>query len=298
MKISTKPKSKQNQSAWKTINIESPGKISLQLNHLVIENDTETIDYPLIDIDLIIITNNQTIITLPFMVYCMENHIHILIQNNKHLPIGSITPTVSHHDSRDKLIEQMNWKQNQLDWFWKQIVINKITNQLEVLKKLNIHPNLKFQHKIDLVDDGDTKNIEGQFAKMYFPLIFTKTFKRFRDDPINHGLNYGYSIIHSLIQRHLTILGYHSQLGLHHKSKTNPYNLAYDLIEPFRPIVDFIIANKFKDQFNKNMIADLFNYQIKVEGKIYEFKDGIYYYINKLMNNLNSGELTYAKIEI
>jgi CRISPR-associated endonuclease Cas1 subtype II len=298
MKISTKSKTKLNQSAWKTIYIESPGKISLQLNHLIIENDVETIDYPLIDIDLIIITNNQTIITLPIVVYCMENHIHILIQSNKHLPVGTITPTVSHHDSRDKLIEQMNWKQNQLDWFWRQIVINKITNQLEVLKKLNLHPNLKFHHKIDLVDEGDTKNIEGQFAKMYFPLMFAKTFKRFQDDPINHGLNYGYSIIHSLIQRHLTILGFHTQLGLHHKSKTNPYNLAYDLIEPFRPIVDFIIANKFKDQFNKNMIADLFNYQIKVEGKIYEFKDGIYYYINKLMNYLNSGELTYAKIEI
>lgn len=298
MKISIKSKTKQNQSAWKTINIESPGKISLQINHLIIENDLETIEYPLTDIDLIVVTNNQTIITLPFMVYCMENHIHILIQNNKHLPIGNITPTVSHHGSRDKLIEQINWKENQLGWFWKQIVINKITNQLEVLKKLNIKTDLKFNKRIELVDDGDTKNIEGQFAKMYFPLIFGNTFKRFLDDHINHGLNYGYSIIHSLIQRYLTILGFHTQLGLHHKSKTNQYNLAYDLIEPFRPIVDFIVANKFKDLFNKNMITDLFNYQIKVDGKIFEFKDGIYYYINKLMNNLKTGELTYAKVEI
>lgn len=298
MKILTKPKSKQIQFAWKTINIESPGKISLKLNHLVLENNSETIDYPLIDIDLILIANNQIIITLPLMVYCLENQIHILFQNNKHLLIGSLTPIVSHHESRDKLIEQIKWKTNQLDWFWKQIVINKITNQLVVLNKLNIQPHSKFQYKSDLVDEGDTKNIEGQFAKIYFPLIFGKTFKRFQDDNINHGLNYGYSILHGLIQRHLTILGFHTQIGLHHKSKSNQYNLSYDLIEPFRPIVDLIVTTKFKDHFNKNMIVDLFNYQVTIEGKRFEVKDGIYDYINKVMTNLNNGELIYYKVEI
>lgn len=298
MKISNKRKSNQFQSAWKTINIDSPGKISLKINHLILEKDNEIIEYPLTDADLVVINNTQTIITLPFMIYCMENHIHVLIQNNKHLIIGSISPHVSHHESRDKLIGQIDWNQRHLDWYWKQIVINKINNQFEVVNKLKIESDLMINSFIDLVDDGDTKNIEGQFAKAYFPLHFGKKFKRFRDDSINHSLNYGYSILHGLIHRYLIILGFHTQLGLHHKSKTNPYNLSYDLIEPFRPIVDFIVCSSFKNEFNKNLIIDLFNYQVFLDDKRFELKDGVTHYVHKTMNNLNNGELIYTKVKI
>lgn len=74
-------------------------------------------------------------------------------------------------------------------------------------------------------------------AKEYFS-YYHKGLNRRGDDPINSRLNYGYAVVKSSIARSLVASGFHPTFGIHHDSQLNAFNLADDLIEPYRAIVD------------------------------------------------------------
>ena len=57
-----------------------------------------------------------------------------------------------------------------------------------------------------------------------------------RTDRRNKLLNYGYAVARSAIGRALVANGLLPAFGLHHASVTNAFNLADDLLEPFRPL--------------------------------------------------------------
>lgn len=64
------------------------------------------------------------------------------------------------------------------------------------------------------------------------------------DNVINSALNYGYSIILSAFNREITSNGYITQLGLFHDNMFNNFNLASDLMEPFRTLIDRFVREK------------------------------------------------------
>jgi CRISPR-associated protein Cas1 len=92
------------------------------------------------------------------------------------------------------------------------------------------------------VKSGDPDNIEARAAQLYFKeLLPGRSFTRHSADLPNHMLDYGYAIIRAAIARQLCAIGFIPQLGLHHCSMTNAYNLADDMIEPYRPFVDVMM---------------------------------------------------------
>ena len=97
---------------------------------------------------------------------------------------------------------------------------------------------LKLNEFLNEVKENDETNREGLTAKMYFRSIFGSNFIRFYDDKINAALNYGYTIIATAIIRNLAVFGLNTYLGIHHNSKINNFNLAYDFLEPYRCLVD------------------------------------------------------------
>jgi CRISPR-associated protein Cas1 len=88
------------------------------------------------------------------------------------------------------------------------------------------------------VRSGDPENLEGQAAAFYFPHLFGNGFFRGEEGWINAALNYGYAILRGAIARGLVAHGLHPVQGIFHASEQNAFNLADDLIEPFRPLVD------------------------------------------------------------
>ena len=60
-------------------------------------------------------------------------------------------------------------------------------------------------------------------------------------DPRNIALNYGYSIVRGAIARSLVSYGLLPTFGVFHNSDLNAYNLADDMIEPLRPMVDMVV---------------------------------------------------------
>jgi CRISPR-associated protein Cas1 len=61
------------------------------------------------------------------------------------------------------------------------------------------------------------------------------------------ALNYGYAIIRAIISRTLCLYGFEPALGIHHCNELNNFNLSDDMIEPFRPFIDLVVAKKLLD---------------------------------------------------
>ena len=101
-----------------------------------------------------------------------------------------------------------------------------------------------------------TENVditEALAAKEYFS-YYHEGLNRRGDDPINSRLNYGYAVIRSSIARSLVAAGFHPTFGIHHDSQLNAFNLADDLIEPYRAIVDIVAHDNIGSniQLSKN----------------------------------------------
>jgi CRISPR-associated protein Cas1 len=97
----------------------------------------------------------------------------------------------------------------------------------------------------ETIEAGDPENFEAQGAKLYWKEIFSDaSFKRHKEnapDVRNSALNFGYAILRGLIVRYLSASGLSPMFGYGHTNLENPYCLADDLIEPYRPCVDALV---------------------------------------------------------
>lgn len=94
--------------------------------------------------------------------------------------------------------------------------------------------------------------ITKTFVPFYssFPEIFRKIegFTRDREGiPPNNLLNYGYAILRAVVARALVTSGLLPTLGIHHHNRYNAYCLADDIMEPYRPYVDRLVYDIFKE---------------------------------------------------
>ncbi len=125
---------------------------------------------------------------------------------------------------------------------WQKIVQQKIRNQGFVLEQVGYFNETKRLNRMaNQVKSGDKENVEAQAALIYFQTLFGKTFKRSEENNINAHLNYAYTVLRSAIARALVLYGWLPQLGIFHRSEVNPFNLADDFVEPFRPLVDLMV---------------------------------------------------------
>ncbi len=131
---------------------------------------------------------------------------------------------------------------------WKQIVRAKIAQQAAILEGIGANP-IPVSALIQNVRSGDPENIEAQAARRYWPLVFGEQFRRDRESGgINALLNYGYMIIRSAVARAIMGAGLHPSIGIHHRNAGNPMRLVDDVMEPFRPYVDFAVWNMRKNK--------------------------------------------------
>lgn len=92
---------------------------------------------------------------------------------------------------------------------------------------------------------GEDTQREALAAKIYWENMYSGKFKRMKkgaEDNINARLNFGYTILRSYLSRYITLAGLHPGVGINHRNQRNPFCLSDDLIEPFRPAVDYLVA--------------------------------------------------------
>lgn len=232
--------------SWRVVYIEKSDYLKLYLDNLkVVREDTEIL-IPLSDIHTIIVDNQQTVVTARLLNKLAEYHILLVFCDEKHLPnIYALAPH-SHHQASRVLERQVQWSPEMKGLMWQKIIQIKINNQASILTHLRKDSaSIETLHRIsDEVNFSDDTNREGHAAKLYFKTLFGNSFVRDRDsfDGINSGLNYGYIVLRSTVVRTIVAYGLQPSFGIGHYNQYNAFNLADDLIEPFRPVIDLWIS--------------------------------------------------------
>jgi CRISPR-associated protein Cas1 len=226
--------------SWRIVFIEESEHLNLYLDNIKVKRGDDEIVLPLSDIHTLIVDNYKTNISVNLINKCSEYNINLLLCGIDHMPQSILLPFVGHHQSALMLKKQIEWSTELKENLHREIIKHKINNQANLLIYLNKDKSVIERIKLfeSEVFPGDVTNREGLSAKMYFRELYGVTFKRFTEDIVNAGLNYGYSILRSQITKSLLAKGLNTSLGIFHIGATNNFNLSDDFIEPFRPLID------------------------------------------------------------
>lgn len=284
---------------YRQIIIKKSEKIHFKDNQLIIEKEGNSSKVPLEDINYVLIEDSTTILTTRLLAEFGKNAISLIICDEKFEPTSIMYPYNYHFKQLEVFYHQLEISEEIKNEFWNQIVKRKIENSVRVLEMTSKDelPITKLTQYIEEVVDGDSKNREGLAAKMYFRSIFGSDFIRFYDDNINAALNYGYTILASAVIRNLAVFGLNTYLGVHHNSKINNFNLAYDFLEPYRSIVDkFVYDNKdeiihpLSFEFRKSLI-NLLNKEVLHNDKKYTVEYSIGLLIKSYIKSFSTGDV-------
>ena len=266
--------------AFKNLFIESNVRLSVKNEQLVVLNNEEH-TIPLEDINSICIDSLRTNITTYTLNKIVEHDIILYVCDEKHLPKGMLLSVNNYSRKLRNLKRQIEMPKPVLKRMWQSIVMQKIENQALVLKELEYYDSYKELKLIsNKVLSGDSTNMEAVAAAIYFKTIFGKDFSRKNADLYNSCLNYGYAIVRGMISRSLVMYGFEPALGIFHHNQLNAFNLADDIIECFRPLVDLYVLKNvtIKDELDsdtKRVIYNLINILILIDGKSYNIQTAI-----------------------
>lgn len=279
--------------AFRNIMIENPAHISVKNSQLVIKTDSEH-SIAIEDISAILIESRQSTITTAALSVLGQCGCAVFVCDEKHMPCAVLNSFSQHSRQLSVLKNQLDMGEVLRKHLWQSIVISKIRNQARCLSINSKQADGLFALS-DEVRSGDSGNIEATAAMRYFPLLFGRAFSRSSDSGINAGLNYGYAILRGCVARNLAVYGFHPSLGLHHKSELNGFNLADDLMEPFRPVVDLLVSTLFDDDTpltpqNKRMLFNCLNLDILSGGQHHSVAYAIEREVQSLSRSLAVGE--------
>lgn len=284
---------------YRQVIIKKSEKLHFKDKQIIIDKDNQSTKIPLEDINYILIEDSSTIITTRLLAELGKNAISLIVCDERFDPTSIMYPYNYHFKQLDVFTHQLEIDDSIKNEFWNQIVKRKIENSIRVLEMTSKEefPISKLNEYINEVIDGDSKNREGLAAKIYFRSIFGSDFIRFYDDNINAALNYGYTILASAIIRNLAVYGLNTYLGIHHNSKINNFNLAYDFLEPYRSVIDkFVFDNKddivlpLSFEFRKKLI-NLLNKEVLHQNKKYTIEYSISLLIKSYIKSFSTGEI-------
>lgn len=228
------------------------------------EGQTKTV--PIEDIGLVVLDSQQITISNAVLMALMENNAAILTCNWQHLPEGLLMPMAEHHAFTEKVRVQFEASEPLRKNLWQQTVAAKIKNQAALLKAIGVDV-ANMLHWAAKVRSGDPDNYEARAAAYYWKNLFIENelFKRGRfEAPPNNLLNYGYAILRGVIARSLVASGMMTFWGIHHKNKYNPYCLADDIMEPYRPYVDQVVLEILSDDIEIEELSPQIKKQLLV----------------------------------
>ncbi len=169
-----------------------------------------------------------------------------------HAPHSLLWPLEGHHAQGGRMQAQLAASKPLKKNLWKKVVVAKIRMQQAILRAAGENADA-FDRLARKVRSGDPENVEAQAARRYWPLLFGPGFQRDRNaHDVNVLLNYGYTVLRACVARAVIAAGLHPTLGIHHHNRANAFALADDLMEPFRPLVDWTARQLLRDNFGNN----------------------------------------------
>lgn len=244
---------------WRSVVIANPARLDFHHNALRIEQAGQTAQVPLEDISVLVIDHPQVVLTAYLLSACAAAQIAVITIGADHHPNGVLLPFLPHSRALKVMRAQLAQSVPAQKRAWQTIVRQKIGNQAAVLSLHRTDSTNEARALLTMsetVRSGDADNIEAQAAQRYFRALWEQGFSRNHLRFYNAALNYGYAVIRAAIARSLVSYGFLPAFGLHHRSEQNAFNLADDLIEPYRPLVDAHILNAWPLEPGRELAPD------------------------------------------
>lgn len=228
----------------------------------------------------------------------------VLVTDKRHMPVAMQLPLAANVKLVSRLHQQIKLQESNIHKeCWRQIVQSRISSQAYLLEQ-NAREGVKLLQRLAAkVEPDDISNIESQAARHYWRYWLDKPHKRIKkgaDDNINVALNFGYAIVRSLVARAITAAGLNPSLGIHHRNKENHYNLADDLMEPFRFLVEDHILNDLPDSnMNSNRkasLAQVIQKKLIIQGNEYRLPIAIQELVDSYVRVLESNKQAKLKL--
>lgn len=283
--------------SWRSVVVSSSAKLDYQMGYLVVRKDI-TQKVHLSEIGLLIIESTAVSLTGALISELVKRKIKVIFCDEKRNPSCELLAYYGAHDTSAKIKKQVAWTSDMKTTVWTEIVSEKIRKQRDNLSYFGRDESELLQRYLEEVEFGDTTNREGHAAKVYFNALFGKDFSRTTDCNINAALNYGYSIILSMFNREIVSNGYLTQIGLFHDNMFNSFNLASDLMEPFRVIIDRRVKEMKIETFEKSekmWLVDTLNDEVKINGRRELVSNAIKIYCKSVLESLEEKDTSLIK---
>lgn len=193
------------------------------------------------DLRAVIIAARGVTLTSNFVSAVLETDGIILHCNESYKPCGITAPLQRVIDQR-AFLHQASCPKRLNARLWGRLLRGKTINQQRVLLRRELSsPHLELALKTGDIDEG---NCAKRYWQLFFPAIGWAATSRDRKEntPPNQMLNYGYAVLGALCHRSLIMHGLSPTLGVKHTTRYKSTPLVFDLMEPFRPVVDMMLA--------------------------------------------------------
>ncbi len=234
----------------RTLYFGNPARLRVKDLQLVIERqDEKNVTVPLEDLGFIVLDHFGITISHYALNELMFHNVMVITTDETHMPAGMFLPMAGNHAQTESFRAQINAPVPTHKRIWQATIRSKILNQAALLDRVGATDNPLRDLALE-VQSGDVTNREAAAAKLYWQLLFDPyRFKRHRyGKPPNNLLNYGYAILRGVIARALCGAGLLPMLGVHHHNRNNPFPLADDIMEPYRPFVDDMVWNMAQEE--------------------------------------------------
>lgn len=280
---------------------EAACRVKAENGLLVIEiKDGGSRSVPFAEVGALVVSSSWTTFTQPALAGLMASGGQLVICDSTCKPAGMLLPIQGHSLIGQRLRMQVNAKEAIQRRLWSELVRAKIRAQAEVLRTLH-GSDAGVEALAERVRPGDPANIEARAARVYWRRLFASSdFHRDSEDGAgtNALLNYGYAILRASVARALSGVGLNLTLGIHHHERSNAFSLADDVMEPYRPLVDGVVAGIVREDLavavskeNKSRLIRALLCRVRVRGEWRTVSDALRQLASGVCRVLEGGDL-------
>jgi CRISPR-associated protein Cas1 len=269
--------------------IESGARLSVDNGRLKITTEAGAPAFvPPADIAAVCIDNPAAALTGAALATLALGGAAVLVSDDRHLPVSLTLPTNRASALPFRLHQQIKLSTTRTAArVWQQIVSAKLVMQAQTLRMAGRKGALRLERLAALDGADNPSAAESQGARHYFRHLFDGDFKRqkmYAEDAVNIRLNYGYAVVRALVARSMASHGLTLSLGFGHVNQENPLNLVDDFMEPFRPLVDYRVAQLAETWHGapplfrgveKKLLLEILAMEVRLAGQDWRLASGV-----------------------
>jgi CRISPR-associated protein Cas1 len=276
------------------IEIDKAGiSLSIKAGFLYVKQAETEDKIALDEIDCLILNSYGAVLSNHVLSRLCELNIPLLVCANNANPVGILLANTENVYRKERIEAQLAASTVLNKNLWQRIIKAKLLNQARVLAASG-KMFIDIKTLAGKVKSGDEGNAEAIGARFYWQRLLGSSFRRDPDLPgINAYLNYGYAVLRAAFCRNIVACGLIPEIGIHHHNAANPFCLADDLMEPYRPFVDKIVyalslegTSDLNPEIKRRLISVL-DYPVIINKANYHLRYGITYSVQRLVEAYN-----------